>query len=304
MSSSPTEASSTSTAAVSVNKKEEIYDMECQINHTNSTVHEAISADGTLITIIGYGSLLSKKSSLLTFPNLQNFRCVRIPNYQRMFVHPTSIFFQRNIANLANMEMASLSCEHSVRHSFIAIAFEIPVSEMMDPSTNTYTPKKEFVQREEEFAIIPVPYLEEEWNANGPTTKITAATTVGDINNSNNSKSSTQTMTRVGMMCARSSDELYFQKWGPDHFQVRYQQYGINTIWNYPTSSSIKPCTIYLYHCYKAAQSMGLDCFNSFLDDTYLIDRATTIRQYVHELHPTLFDNIQIPKELQDRYCG
>jgi hypothetical protein len=275
-------ASSSSPPSLS---KDEIYAMECEINHTTCTVQEAISDDGTTITILGFGSLLSEKSSLLTFPTLTNFRLVRVPNYQRMFAHPTSIFFQRKIANRSTLEMASLSCEYNPNCSFIATAFDIPVSDMIDVTTNTYTPKSEFVQREEEFAIIPVPYMEQ-YDINA-----TAAETKTKTN-------------QVGMICAKSSDEIYMAKWGYEHFQVRYQQYGITDIWNYPsTFISIKPCTIYLYHCYTASKNMGQECHDSFLDETYLVDRTTTLRQYLKD-HPTLFHNLQIPPELQDRYCG
>jgi hypothetical protein len=284
--------SSSSTTPSSLSK-EEIYAMECELNHTSCTVQEAISADGTTITILGFGSLLSEKSSRLTFPTLINFRLVRVPNYQRMFAHPTSIFFQRKIANRSTLEMASLSCEYNPNCSFIATAFDIPVSEMMDVTTNTYTPKSEFVQREEEFAIIPVPYLEPPYDDSTNNNVVSTTNTTG-----------TSKKYRVGMICAKSSDEIYLAKWGHEQFQVRYQQYGISKIWNYPsTFISIKPCTIYLYHCYMASKNMGQECHDSFLDETYLVDRTTTLRQYLSD-HPTLFHNLQIPPELQDRYCG
>ena len=50
-------------------------------------------------TILGFGSLLSEQSSRLTFPDLENFRLVRVPNYRRLMQHPASIFFQRGIAD-------------------------------------------------------------------------------------------------------------------------------------------------------------------------------------------------------------
>ena len=48
-------------------------------------------------TILGFGSLLSEQSSRLTFPDLENFRLVRVPNYRRLMQHPASIFFQRGM---------------------------------------------------------------------------------------------------------------------------------------------------------------------------------------------------------------
>ena len=55
------------------------------------------SSDDTAntITILGFGSLLSERSSRTTFPDLFNFRLGRVRNYRRVFGHPASIFFQR-----------------------------------------------------------------------------------------------------------------------------------------------------------------------------------------------------------------
>ncbi len=60
------------------------------------------------ITILGFGSLLSQKSSRVTFPTLRNFRLGRVRDHRRVFAHPASIFFQRGIANLDTLEMSSL----------------------------------------------------------------------------------------------------------------------------------------------------------------------------------------------------
>jgi hypothetical protein len=46
------------------------------------------------IKILGFGSLLSERSSRMTFPKLENFRLGRVPNFRRVFGHPASIFFQ------------------------------------------------------------------------------------------------------------------------------------------------------------------------------------------------------------------
>lgn len=60
------------------------------------------------ITILGFGSLLSQKSSQVTFPALRNFRLGRVRDHRRVFAHPASIFFQRGIADLSTLEMSSL----------------------------------------------------------------------------------------------------------------------------------------------------------------------------------------------------
>ena len=67
-------------------------------------------------TILGFGSLLSEQSSRLTFPDLENFRLVRVPNYRRLMQHPASIFFQRGIADPQKKNWCSLSAEpHVIR---------------------------------------------------------------------------------------------------------------------------------------------------------------------------------------------
>ena len=47
---------------------------------------------------------------------------------------------------------------------------------------------------------------------------------------------------------------------------------------------------------------MGAACLASFLDETYLIDRTTTIRQYL-EQHPEIMSTPP-PPALAERYGG
>ena len=74
-------------------------------------------------TILGFGSLLSEQSSRLTFPDLENFRLVRVPDYRRLMQHPASIFFQRGIADPQKKNWCSLSAEPCPGASFVACAF-------------------------------------------------------------------------------------------------------------------------------------------------------------------------------------
>ena len=76
-------------------------------------------------TILGFGSLLSEQSSRLTFPDLENFRLVRVPDYRRLMQHPASIFFQRGIADPQKKNWCSLSAEPCPGASFVACAFEV-----------------------------------------------------------------------------------------------------------------------------------------------------------------------------------
>lgn len=214
-------------------------------------------------TIIGFGSLLSETSSRMTFPTLTNFRIVRITGYRRIFRHPAGIFFERAIANLATLQISSLSTEAAEGYGFLAVAFSVP-----DLSP------EDFLKREEEFNFEAVNFTE----LSGTEVKSEA------------------------IMCISSTDEVYVSRWGQQAFHDRYTKYGLKTIWGYEPDSGILPCSVYLRHCYLAAQSLGRDVLGSFLDDTYLADRVTTIRSYLSANPEVLLTSP--PPSLVGRYSG
>jgi len=236
-----------------------------------------------LITMIGFGSLLSERSSRLTFPNLINFRLGRVPsNYRRVFGHPASIFFQRNIANQETLEMSSLSIEpcDDGDGGFICSIFEVPNSNQEFTTANG-VPSQAFLEREEEFHIIQMPYSQ---------------------NLNSNDETKTKALNSIGLACTSSTDAAYIAQWGQQRFDDHYSKYGITTIWGWRRDSGLRPCAVYLRHCYLAAKSMGGVCFNSFLDDTCLIDRKTTVREYVQQ-YPDVLE-VEPPDSLRERYSG
>lgn len=222
------------------------------------------------ITILGFGSLLSEQSSKTTFPELRNFRLGRVKNYRRVFGHPASIFFQRGIANLETKEMSSLSTEFVDAHpGFICSIFEVLNDGMMGKNG---VPSFAFLEREEEFDIIEVPYEESD----------------GKI--------------RKGILCAAGTDDIYLKRWGKDRFESNYKRYGVDKIWGWQKDSGLRPCAVYLRHCYLAAKSMGTKCLNSFLDETVLVDRKTTVRDYLRQ-NPQVLET-EPPPSLVGRYSG
>jgi len=228
------------------------------------------SNNDDVITILGFGSLLSERSSRMTFPDLQNFRLGRVPNYRRVFGHPTSIFFQRGIANLETLEMSSLSAEYAGEgSSFICSVFEVSSREMMEDGV----PSEAFLEREEEFGIVSVPYVELK---DGSTSQ--------------------------GILCTASTDAEYLKKWGQERFEQHFAQYGISKIWGWEQDSGLRPCPLYMRHCVLAARSLGEGCYNSFLDETYLVDRTTPLRDYL-EKNPQIM-TMEPPPELAERYGG
>eukprot|EP00986_Skeletonema_menzelii_P021406 scaffold34408_cov177-Skeletonema_menzelii.AAC.1 len=250
----------------------------------------ADGADDDHITILGFGSLLSEKSSRTTFPTLKNFRLGRVLDHRRTFAHPASIFFQRNIAKLETLEMSSLSVEYKEGFSMVCSVFEVPNEGLAaaDAPGNNFVPSQKFLDREEEFEITKVRYEE-------------LAT----------SSSSGEQEINEGVICRRSTDEAYIARWGQERFQKNYLDYGIKTIWEW--NEGIRPCPVYLRHCVLAAWScdseerwskdgVGGVCYKSFLDETYLVDRVTTIREYIDQ-YPEIMAT-EPPDSLKERYSG
>lgn len=238
--------------------------------------HLSRQNERTMITILGLGSLLSERSSRVTFPNLEKFRLGRVPNYRRVFGHPASIFFQRGLANVETKEYSSLAAEYCEGHpGFICSVFQVPSEGVMLPNG---IPSRAFLEREEEFDIVQVPFI--------------------DFGKSKTEISSHS----KGILCTRFTDVGYVERWGGERFDEHYKKYGIDTIWGFRNDSGLRPCQVYLRHCYLAAKKMGDECFDSFLDETVLVDRTTTVREYVSR-HPQVVETFP-PPGFEERYSG
>eukprot|EP00537_Pseudo-nitzschia_pungens_P011967 CAMPEP_0172388528 /NCGR_PEP_ID=MMETSP1061-20121228/5611_1 /TAXON_ID=37318 /ORGANISM="Pseudo-nitzschia pungens, Strain cf. pungens" /LENGTH=286 /DNA_ID=CAMNT_0013118443 /DNA_START=114 /DNA_END=974 /DNA_ORIENTATION=- len=275
------------------------------------------SPPSTMVTILGLGSLLSERSSRTTFPDLSNFRLGRVSNqYRRVFGHPASIFFQRGLANMETKEFSSLSAEaldfYSTKNDdldyqggFICSVFEVPREQVYLDETDgdgrivATRPTGAFLEREEEFDIVEVPFVEFS-DSNGKTgdnDEPTAAAATA-------AAAAAATATKLGTLCTRFTDQGYLERWGKSRFDEKISRYGIDTIWGWEADSGLLPCRVYLRHCYLAAKSMGPSCLDSFLDETFLVDRKTTIRQYLEEREPNLVETTIPPPGFEQRYSG
>jgi hypothetical protein len=107
------------------------------------------------------------------------------------------------------------------------------------------TQRASFVAREPEYKITNVPFHE--------------------LDNESKKESG------VGVICTCSSDtELAF---GPPP--------GVSSIWHVPETSGLLPADVYLRHCLLAVKKVGGQAETSFLHDTYLVDRKTTLAEYL-----------------------
>ncbi|XP_059431254.1 uncharacterized protein LOC132164716 [Corylus avellana] len=221
-----------------------------------------VSPDG-LISICGFGSLLSERSARSTFPDLIDFRVTRLNGFRRVFAHAAPIFFERGIAKPETKEISSLSVEPCEGETLVVTVFEIQKSEI--PA---------FVKRELEFRFLAV------------------------VPESLDGKP----FDNRAVLCARYSDEEFFQvrcKGSKEIYFQHYGRYNIDKIWR----DDIFPCRVYLRHCVLAAKNLSDVAYNNFLDHTFLADRKTTIREYLATTGSGIMEE-EPPESLKTRYGG
>ncbi|KAI4346250.1 hypothetical protein L6164_013317 [Bauhinia variegata] len=207
----------------------------------NESDFESLFSPDGYISICGFGSLLSERSARSTFPDLVNFRVVRLNGFRRVFAHVAPIFFERGIAKPETKEISSLSVEPCAEETLIVTVFEIRKSEI--PA---------FIERELEFRFLAV--LPETLDE--------------------------KPLDNLAVLCARYSDDEFFNIRCKGNKEIYFQHYGkwnVDKIWR----DDVLPCRVYLRHCVLAAKNLGDVAYNNFLDHTYLADRKTTIRQYL-----------------------
>ncbi len=77
-----------------------------------------------MISVVGYGSLLSEASARETVPALENYRLVRVPGYRRVFDKVGIVFISRHGESPDSLELASCSTEADAGCEIIAAQFE------------------------------------------------------------------------------------------------------------------------------------------------------------------------------------
>lgn len=185
-------------------------------------VPQATKMGEPYVTIVGFGSLLSKRSAQTTTPSLRNYQYVRVKGFQRIFQHPAAIFFERGpwpgIALPATKEVASLSTRPDPDSSFVACAYQIPKSEW-----------EPLAEREEEFSFVDAEFepLGEE-----------AVPYEGG---------------NVGVMCTQSTDSKLQETSLWERYITHLEpNYGETKVWSWGPDSGILPCRVYTRHCVLA----------------------------------------------------
>jgi hypothetical protein len=201
------------------------------------------------ITVLGYGALLSEESARLTFPDLTNFRLVQLQHMRRVFSHPHLFLIAQDLADPSqSSHLASLSSEpcNDSNVGFVAAAFDVQLDDRQ---------RQAFVEREPEYEIQTCPYFLLD------------------------GKEGDQEPAGEGVVCVASSNDDNLPA-SLDAARGRLTALG-KTVWNWEPDSGLLPADIYLRHCLLAAKKAGPKAEQSFLNDTYLVDRTTTLGEYL-----------------------
>ena len=235
--------------------------------------------EGRLTTILAYGALLSKKSSRLTFPHLTNFRLVRVRGLRRVFGHPHLFLIEQNLVDLSDptRRLASLQAEEvegevqtttTKTTGFTVAAFDV----MLDDQQRTA-----FIERERGYRIVNVPYY--------------------NLHDSDNDTAG------IGVIClAGTGDDQLPSELGPT--VDRLKAIG-KSVWNWKKDSGLLPADVYLRHGLLSVKKAGRIAEQSFLKETYLADRTTTLAEYLSndDVLKRVMD-ARPPDELMSRFNG
>ena len=269
-------------------------------------------------TIAGFGSLLSVRSATATFPDLSNFRVGRIRGFRRVFAHTTSVFHVRGVAR--GREAASLSIEEcdddgdgdddsdnnnnprsSSSNSLVVTLFEVPYSEEAAAA---------LLEREHEFRFVAVRPLcragvEEEagwavacaaWSDDGEYRRLR-------IRDEEDWRRRYSGVSALGKPFSISSvwDEGAEWMGGEEEEEEEEERRG-KEAGGADGTRMILPCRAYLRHVVLAARALGDDAERCVLDNTFLADRRTTVREHLR-IDPTVM--LELPPEgLETRYGG
>lgn len=196
-----------------------------------------------MISVAGYGSLLSEASARETVPGLQNFRLVKVSGYRRVFNKVGIVFISRHGADADSLQIASCSTQADSESSIICSQFECSEDEFL-----------ELYEREHRFRWIEV------------STELLASATGSELPS-------------LARMCSGFSDTDYrLNKCiTPAEYHRRVGQYYQGELWR----TDILPFPRYLFFCLQAAATQSKEVVDNFLDTSYLADGVTTVREYV-----------------------
>eukprot|EP01087_Luapelamoeba_hula_P021678 TRINITY_DN7621_c0_g1_i1.p1 TRINITY_DN7621_c0_g1~~TRINITY_DN7621_c0_g1_i1.p1 ORF type:complete len:376 (+),score=77.64 TRINITY_DN7621_c0_g1_i1:137-1264(+) len=262
-----------------------------------------------LVTVCGYGSLLSRASCLRTCPNLRNFRYGKVMGYVRVFSMVSINCMRLGYSNTATEELA------------VCAAYPVLPQQSTDPTTqkqgrgeNAHIAAKPLLELSHAYLLVTLFDIDAPKGLSAfharehrydirtvPYTAYTPISAIREVQGNGEQQDNRQHDKRGGtggaqrterkgkaLLCVEfENDEEYIrQKCGGDgrDFRERVRPYYEGPVWG---RSNILPVRHYLSVCLRAAAKIGEDFVDNFLDYTFLSDHRTTMRQFLYETQPT-----------------
>jgi hypothetical protein len=321
----------TPTTKLTMTAKDSNTDIPATTTSTTSATSSQfpIALQSSKVTLLGYGALMSESSSKLTFPQLTNFRHVKVKKMRRVFAHPHIFLLNEGIIDIVTdtdndtdadrdkdistknyLKLASLSVEPVDNEdvSFIAVAFDVTLDDEQRTS---------FMEREKEYEIVSTPYYpckSSTNNDNITSRKISSSSSISPSYNDNNGHDGEPL--GEGVICIASNDLSLMNK----NIEIPDSIKDKGGIWHWPHDSGLLPANIYLRHCLLALRIQNddevekttsesaptdatADAYESFLHDTYLADRETTLATYLKDHYDEVMSS-RPPPHLATRFGG
>jgi hypothetical protein len=102
-------------------------------------------------------------------------------------------------------------------------------------------------------------------------------------------------------MCLCATDEEVEARQGEGYIARKYGVHGVSSIWH-GWGEDILPCPVYLRHCVLAARKQGAGAHESFVRETFLADRKTTVEAHLRR-RPDIMTTLP-PPSVANRYTG
>jgi glutamine amidotransferase-like uncharacterized protein len=213
------------------------------------------------ITIVGYGALLSERSSRLTFQSLGRFRPVRVRGVRRVFAQPHLGLAAAGLLEPGSLAAASLAVEPCREaRPMLCSAFDVELSD---------DEWEAFALREASYVFARLAY--------SPVDPHTGcATAPGPRADAPPGAAGREPH---GLVCLAGDDAAHRAAVGARAFDDAAAVWR-GTVWAWPRESGLAPAAIYLRHCLLAARALGRAVGESF-EETVLVDRETTVGQYL-----------------------
>ena len=208
-----------------------------------------------------------------------------------MFAHTTSVFHARGVAR--GREAASLSIEESGEPSrplLVVALFEVPYSEEAMAA---------LLEREHEFRLVAVRPLCRSGVTEEPHLAVACASWNDGEYRRLRIRDAEDWKKRYSGVSALGEEFSIERVWGGRGEEGKGEEGEEGEPEN---QNMILPCRAYLRHVVLAARSLGEDAERCVLDNTFLADRKTTVRQHL-ERDPTVMSELP-PKGLESRYGG